>query len=117
MMIVWSLRQKAEVEDDLSNRSYAKTLQKTLEKKAIPKDHGVEKTGRKQEWDSALLSNVLRPLCKRGELELGRDELVKMLSHNGVDKINCSTVPYLDGYVHDSCWLSHHQGSDYKATG
>ncbi|KAN0083228.1 hypothetical protein V8E54_002316 [Elaphomyces granulatus] len=33
------------------------------------------------------ISNVLRPLCKRGELELGHDELAKMLSHNGVNLV------------------------------
>ncbi|KAN0075131.1 hypothetical protein V8E54_007742 [Elaphomyces granulatus] len=35
-------------------KSHAKTLQKMLEKKVLPMDHKVEKTGRKQEWESAL---------------------------------------------------------------
>ena len=35
-------------------KGHAKTLQKMLEKKVLPMDHKVEKTGRKQEWESAL---------------------------------------------------------------
>jgi hypothetical protein len=35
-------------------KSYAKALQKMLEKKVLPNDHKVVKTGRKQEWESAL---------------------------------------------------------------
>ena len=46
--------QKAKVEKMDLYRSHTKTLQKMLEKKVIPKDHKVEKTGRKQECESAL---------------------------------------------------------------
>ena len=49
-------RQKRKVDqvDMDMYRSYAKTLQKMLENKVIPRDHKAEKTGRKQEWESAL---------------------------------------------------------------
>jgi hypothetical protein len=47
-------RQESKMEKLDSYRSYAKALQKMLEKKVLPMDHKVEKTGRKQEWESAL---------------------------------------------------------------
>jgi len=47
-------RQESKAEKLDLYRSHAKALQKMLEKKALPMDHKVGKTGRKQEWESAL---------------------------------------------------------------
>jgi len=47
-------RQRAKIEKLDLYRSHSKALQKMLEKKVMSKDHGVGKTGRKQEWESAL---------------------------------------------------------------
>jgi hypothetical protein len=47
-------RQRAKIEKLDLYRCHSKALQKMLEKKVMSKDHGVGKTGRKQEWESAL---------------------------------------------------------------
>lgn len=49
-------RQRAKIEKLDLYRSHAKALQKMLENKVMPKDHKMGKTGRKQEWESALQS-------------------------------------------------------------